>query len=47
MKTTGQMGIATGYAASLCKKYQTDPSGIYEKHIDELRKLIGYTAKTE
>lgn len=47
MKTTGQMGIATGYAASLCKKYQTDPSGIYEKHIDELRKLIGYTTKPE
>jgi hypothetical protein len=42
MKTTGQMGIATGYAAALCKKYKTDPSGIYEKHIDELRKLIGY-----
>jgi hypothetical protein len=47
MKTTGQMGIATGYAAALCKKYQTDPSGIYEKHIDELRALIGYTTKRE
>jgi len=47
MKTTGQMGIATGYAAALCKKYKTDPSGIYEKHIDELRALIGYTNKQE
>ena len=43
MKTTGQMGIATGYAAALCKKYKTDPQGIYEKHIDELRTLIGYS----
>ena len=42
MKTTGQMGIATGTAAALCKKYRTDPRGIYEKHIDELRTLIGY-----
>jgi len=42
MKTTGQMGIATGTAAALCKKYKTDPRGIYEKHIDELRALIGY-----
>ena len=42
MKTTGQMGIATGTAAALCKKYKTDPRGIYEKHIVELRALIGY-----
>lgn len=42
MKTTGQMGIATGTAAALCKKHKTDPRGIYEKHIDELRALIGY-----
>lgn len=42
MKTTGQMGIATGYAASLCKKYNTDPRGVYKDHIAELRKLIGY-----
>jgi hypothetical protein len=44
MKTTGQMGIATGTAAALCKKYKTDPRGIYEKHIAELRTLIGYGA---
>jgi hypothetical protein len=36
------MGIATGYAASLCKKYKTDPRAIGEKHIAELRTLIGY-----
>lgn len=43
MLTTGQMGIASGYAAYLCRKYNTLPRGIYEKHINELRKLIGYT----
>jgi len=41
MHTTGQMGVAVGYAASLCKKYNTLPRGIYENHIGELRKLIG------
>ncbi|MBN2666770.1 MAG: FAD-dependent oxidoreductase [Bacteroidales bacterium] len=40
MHTTGQMGVAVGYAASLCKKYNTSPRGIYENHIDELRELI-------
>lgn len=42
MRTTGQMGIATGYAASLCKKYKTNPRHVGSKHIDELRNLIGY-----
>jgi hypothetical protein len=41
MHTTGQMGVAVGYAASLCRKYNTVPRGIYENHIAELRKLIG------
>jgi hypothetical protein len=40
MNTTGQMGVAVGYAASLCKKYNTNPRGIYEKHLDELEGLI-------
>ena len=40
MNTTGQMGVATGYAASLCKKYNTSPRGVYPTHIDELKKLI-------
>ena len=40
MNTTGQMGVAVGYAASLCKKYNTNPRGVYTGHIDELRKLI-------
>jgi hypothetical protein len=42
MNTTGQMGIATGYAAYLCVKYDATPREVYEKHIDELRELIGY-----
>ena len=41
MNTTGQMGVAVGYAASLCKKYDTNPRGIYKSHIKELRTLIG------
>ncbi len=42
MRTTGQMGIAVGYAAVLCEKYDTTPRGVYEDHIDELRAMIGY-----
>jgi len=42
MNTTGQMGIATGYAAALCKKYSILPRGVYEQHIDELREWVGY-----
>ena len=42
MNTTGQMGVATGFAASLCKKYDTNPRGVYKNHIEELRKLCGY-----
>lgn len=42
MNTTGQMGIACGYAATLCIKHNTGPRGVYEKHIKELRTLIGF-----
>lgn len=42
MKTCGQMGIATGYAAALCKKYNASPREVGQKHIGELRRLIGY-----
>lgn len=42
MKTCGQMGIATGYAAALCKKHKATPREIGQKHIAELRRLIGY-----
>ncbi|WP_205848037.1 FAD-dependent oxidoreductase [Anaerohalosphaera lusitana] len=45
MNTCGQMGIATGYAASLCDKYDTNPRGVYSDHIDELKALIAGTAE--
>jgi hypothetical protein len=40
MNTTGQMGVAVGYAASLCRKYKTNPRGVYTNHIAELQQLI-------
>jgi len=40
MNTCGQMGAATGYAASLIKKHGTTPRGVYEKHLDELKALV-------
>ena len=42
MKTCGQMGIATGYAAALCKKHGVLPRDVGRQHIKELRKLVGY-----
>ena len=47
MNTCGQMGIATGYAASLCKKYDTNPRGVYTNYIEQLKGLIANTAKTQ
>ena len=44
MNTTGQMGVAVGYAASLCKKYRTNPRGVYFSHIEELKNMI-FTGK--
>lgn len=41
-KTTAQMGIATGYAAVLCKKYSKSPREVGKDHIKELRELVGY-----
>ena len=42
MNTCGQMGIATGYAAALCKRYEVNPRELGKKHIAELKKLVGY-----
>lgn len=42
MKPCGQMGIATGYAAALCKKHNATPREIGQRHIKTLRQLIGY-----
>lgn len=43
MNTCGQMGIATGYAAALCKKYKASPREVGKKYIKELQGLIGYS----
>lgn len=40
MRTTGQMGAAVGFAASLCKKYGVGPRAIYEDHLEEYMDLI-------
>ena len=40
MHTTGQMGVAVGYAAALCRKYNTNPRGVYRNHIAELKEMI-------
>lgn len=42
MRTCGQMGIAVGYAASLCLKHGATPREVGKDHIKELRGLIGY-----
>ncbi|CAM4217085.1 FAD-dependent oxidoreductase [Zobellia roscoffensis] len=40
MLTTGQMGAAVGYAASLCKKYEVMPREIYTGYLQEYLDLI-------
>lgn len=44
MLTCAQMGLATGYAAALCKKHEALPREVGKKHIHELRQMIGYEA---
>jgi hypothetical protein len=39
MRTCGMMGELVGMAASLCKKYNTDPRGVYEEHLSKLKRL--------
>ena len=40
MRTTGQMGAAVGYAASICKKYNIEPRAVYENHLEELMETV-------
>ena len=40
MNTTGQMGAAVGFAASLCKKYEVNPRDIYSTYLEEYLQLI-------
>ena len=42
MNTTGQMGIATGYAAALCVQHNTTPRVVGQQHIKKLRSLVGF-----
>ena len=43
MRTTGMMGEVLGHAAYLCIKHETDPRGVYEKHLDEMKEMLGET----
>ena len=40
MRTTGMMGEIVGMAASLCKKHNTNPRGVYQNHLGELQQLM-------
>lgn len=40
MNTTGQMGVAVGYAATLCNRYNVSPREIYTNYLDQLKELI-------
>jgi hypothetical protein len=40
MRTTGMLGEVVGMAASLCKKHNALPRGIYQRHLDELKELM-------
>jgi len=42
MNTCGQMGVATGFAAALCRDHNADPADISAHHITALRALCGY-----
>ena len=40
MRTTGMMGEVLGHAAYLCVKHNTDPRGVYENHLEELKEIL-------
>ena len=40
MRTIGMMGEVFGMAASLCKKHDCNPRGVYQAHLDELKALM-------
>jgi hypothetical protein len=41
MRTCGMMGEVVGMAASICKKRDTMPRGVYDQYLDELKELMG------
>lgn len=40
MRTCGMMGEIVGKAASIALRHETDPRGVYEKHLPELKALM-------
>lgn len=40
MRTTGMMGEVVGMAASVAAKHNTNPRGVYQNHLDELKALM-------
>ena len=40
MRTTGMMGEVVGMAASLCKKYNVNPRGVYRSYLNDLKGLM-------
>ncbi len=40
MRTCGMMGEIVGMAASICKKRDTMPRGVYDQYLDELKELM-------
>jgi hypothetical protein len=40
MRTGGMMGEVVGMAASLCRKHDTTPRGVYARHLGELKALM-------
>jgi len=40
MRTTGMMGEVVGMAASICTKHQTNPRGVYQHYLNELKVLM-------
>ena len=40
MRTLGMVGEVVGMAASICKRHDVDPRGVYTDHLDELKALM-------
>lgn len=40
MRTGAMMGEVVGMAASLCKKFDTTPRGVYQHHLDDLKQMM-------
>ncbi len=47
MRTTGQMGAAVGYAASVCQKYGIDPRDVFLSRLDEYMRLVKNSSTDE